>query len=172
MRHIIMVASLTALLTASAAIARDPPPGPPPAIVQGLLACRAITDSAQRLACYDRASGAVAQALEKRDLVVIDRERADQAKKEVFGYSVPSFAGLLGGGPLNEIEGVVAGARENGNGGWTIQLVDGSVWDQTDDSPVALEPRKGDKVTVKRGMMGSYFFKLGNQPSFKAKRIG
>jgi hypothetical protein len=37
---------------------------------------------------------------------------------------------------------------------------------------LALDPRRGDKVIVKRGVMGSYFFKLGSQPGFKAKRVG
>jgi hypothetical protein len=172
MRQFILVSSLAALIAATSADARNPPPGPPPAIVQGLIACRAIPDSAQRLACYDRQSGAVAQAIEKKDLVVIDRERATEAKRSLFGFSVPSFAGLLGGGDITEIEGTVAGAQQNADGGWTVKLSDGSVWTQTDDTPVALEPRRGDKVVVKRGTLGSYFFKLGKQPGFKAKRIG
>jgi hypothetical protein len=171
MRQFLLVSAVAALLVAGAAVARDPAPAPPPAIVQGLLACRGVTDSAQRLACYDRQSGAVAEAIEKRDIVVIDKERATLAKREVFGFSTPSFSSLLGGGPLNEIEGTVAGAVETGDGGWTIKLSDGSVWQQTDDTPVALEPRRGDKVIVRRGTLGSYFFKLGNQPGFKAKRI-
>jgi hypothetical protein len=171
MRRVIAVSGLAALLLATSAATREPPAGPPPPIVQGLLACRAIADSAQRLACYDRASGAVAQAIEKHDLVVLDRERATAAKRSVFGFSTPGFAGLLGGGELSQIEGTVAGARQNADGGWTIQLADGSIWSQTDDTPVALEPRKGDKVTVKRGALGSYYVKLGSQPGFKARRI-
>lgn len=172
MRRMLLMSGLAAVIAASTADARDPAPAPPPAMVQSLLACRVIVDSAQRLACYDRASGAVAQALEKRELVVIDKERATQAKHSLFGFSVPSFAGLLGGGDLNQIESTVAAASPNGEGGWTIKLADGSVWTQTDDTPVALDPRRGDKVVVKRGTLGSYFLKLGSQPGFKARRIG
>jgi hypothetical protein len=172
MRRVIVVSTLVALLISTGADSREAPAGPPPAIVQGLLACRSISDSAQRLACYDRASGAVAQAIQKRDLVMFDRERATAAKRSLFGFSVPSFAGLLGGGDLNEIEGTVAAARQNGDGGWTIQLADGSVWTQTDGTPIALEPRRGDKVVVRRGTLGSYYVKLGKQPGYKAKRVG
>jgi hypothetical protein len=172
MRRAVLVSGLVAFLAASGATAGDTPAGPPPAIVQGLLACRSITDPAQRLACYDRASGAVAQAIQKRDLVMIDRERATAAKRSLFGFSVPSFAGLLGGGDLSQIEGTVAGARQNADGGWTIQLADGSLWSQIDDTPVALEPRRGDKVVVKRGTLGSYYVRVGKQPGFKAKRVG
>jgi hypothetical protein len=172
MRRLLLGSGLFILVVAAAASARGPAPGPPPAIVQQLLACRAIGDSTQRLACYDRQSSTVAQAIEKRDLVMIDRVRATEAKRSLFGFSVPSFAGLLGGGDLQQIEGTVAGATENGDGGWTIKLADGSVWTQIDSTPVALEPRRGDKVVVRRGTLGSYFFKLGNQPGFRAKRVG
>ena len=39
---------------------------PAPAVVQSLLACRALTDSAARLACYDEAAAGVAQAIAPR----------------------------------------------------------------------------------------------------------
>jgi hypothetical protein len=172
MRQIFVISGLLAFFLTTGATARQAPAGPPPAIVQGLLACRAISEPTQRLACYDRQSNAVASAIEKKDLVVIDKERATAAKRSLFGFSVPSFAGLLGGGDLNEIEGTVTAASQNADGGWIIQLADGSVWSQTDDTPVALGPRRGDKVTVKRGALGSYFVKVGRQPGFKAKRIG
>lgn len=157
---------------AVAADAKSAPQGPPPATVQSLLSCRNIADGAQRLACFDRESGNVAQALSRRDLVMIDRQRATEAKKSLFGFSVPNFAGLLGGGDLNQIEGTVESAIENGDGGWTVRLADGSLWAQTDDTPVALPPRHGDKVVVKRGTLGSYWVKIASQPGFKAKRIG
>ena len=172
MRQIIVMSGMLAILAAGTADARNTVPAGNPAIVQSLLQCRAITDAAQRLACYDRQSNAIAQAIEKKDLVVIDKERATAAKRSLFGFSVPSFAGLLGGGDLNQIEGTVTAARQNADGGWTIQLGDGSIWSQTDDTPVALEPRRGDKITVKRGALGSYFLKIGSQPGFKAKRVG
>ena len=172
MRQMIAISAILGALASAASAARNTQPTGTPAIVQSLLACRAIADSTQRLACYDRASSGVAQAIEKKDLVMIDRERATAAKRSLFGFSVPSFAGLLGGGDLNQIEGTVAGVTQNADGGWTIKLTDGSVWTQTDDTPVALEPRRGDKVLVKRGALGSYFVKVGNQPGFKAKRIG
>jgi hypothetical protein len=172
MRQLFVISGLLALAAATAAPARNPVPGGTPAIVQGLLACRAIADSTQRLACYDRQSSAVASAIDRKDLVVIDKERATEAKRSVFGFSVPSFAGLLGGGELNQIEGTVSEVGQNAEGGLIVKLADGSTWSQTDDTPVALEPRRGDKVVVKRGALGSYFVKVGGQPGFKAKRIG
>jgi hypothetical protein len=130
-----------------------------------------MTDTTQRLACYDRETGAVAAAIEKRDVVMIDKARATAAKRSLFGFSVPDFAGLFGGGDLNEIEGTVASASQDSFGNWVIRLSDGSTWNQTEEKRLALEPRRGDKITVKRGALGSYFLKVGKQPGFKAKRI-
>ena len=162
----------TALLVIGDSLAARPRVEPgTPAIVQSLLQCRAITDSTQRLACYDRASSTVAQAIEKKDIVMIDKERATEAKRSLFGFSVPNFAGLLGGGDINQIESTVAGVGQNADGGWTVRLQDGSVWSQTDDKPLGLEPRRGDKVIVKRGTLGSYFVQVGKMPGFKAKRV-
>ena len=129
------------------------------------------TDATARLACYDKTSSSIAQALQKKDLVFIDQERATQAKRDLFGFSVPSFAGLLGGGPLSQIEGTVSGVGQNSDGGLTIKLSDGSMWTQTDDTPVALPPRNGEKFVVSRGTRGSYFMNVGHQPGFKVKRI-
>jgi hypothetical protein len=159
------------IVGSSVALAQPLPTGNPRS-VQSLLDCRAIADSAQRLACYDKATASVAEAIGRKDLVLIDRERATAAKRSLFGFSVPDFAGLLGGGEIKEIAGTVSGFTNNADGGLTIKLADGSVWTQTDDTPVALPPRRGDKVVVKRGALGSYFLRLGNQPGFRVRRIG
>lgn len=168
----LFLGGLAAMLATGAVAARTVETAPPTAF-QSLLSCRAITDSAQRLACYDKATQGFADAVGKKDVVVIDRARAREAKKSLFGFSVPNFAGLFGGGDeVNQIESTVTAAFESGYDGWTIKLADGSTWAQTDGAPVALPPRRGDKVVVKRGTLGSYFVKVGSQPGFKARRVG
>jgi hypothetical protein len=171
MRKLTTIAGMLFMTGSTMALARPMPAGTPRSM-QSLLDCRSIADSTQRLACYDKAAGTVAEAINRKDLVLIDKERATIAKRSLFGFSVPDFAGLLGGGDIKEIEGTVSGFTNNADGGFTIKLVDGSVWTQTDDTPVALPPRRGDKVVVRRGTLGSYFFRLGNQPGFKVRRIG
>lgn len=162
------------MVAASGASAKALPPTAPPAAVQSLLSCRSIADSTLRLACYDKAAQDFAEAVTKREVVVIDKARANEARRSLFGFSIPNFGALLGGGgdEINQIQSTVQGAVENGDGSFTITLADGSTWMQTDSTPVALPPRRGDKVVVKRGTLGSYFLKLGSQPGFKAKRIG
>ena len=155
----------------SAVAARKPVPGgPPPAAMQSLLGCRALTDSAARLACYDKAAAGLAQAIDTKELVMIDKVKAAEVKRSLFGYSAPDFAGLLGGGDVKEVEGVVRTAFQNGQGGWTVKLQDGSTWVQNDDAPIALPPRSGDKVLIRRGTLNSYFLRIGSQPGVKVHR--
>jgi hypothetical protein len=170
---LLLIGAIAAALT-TAAQARSTPPTGTPAAVQSLLACQSLADSGQRLSCYDKAAQGLADAMSKKELVVVDKARANEAKRSLFGFSIPNFGALFGGGDdqVNQIDSTVTGAFENGYEGWMIKLADGSTWQQTDGSPVALPPRKGDKVVVKRGSMGSYFVKLGSQPGFKAKRVG
>lgn len=174
MRRHWLVAGAVAMTVASGATAKALPPTAPPASVQSLLSCRSIADSQQRLACYDKAAQGFAEAVTKREVVVIDKARANEARRSLFGFSIPNFGALLGGGgdEVNQIQSTVQGAVENGDGSFTITLADGSTWMQTDSTPVALAPRRGDKVVVKRGTLGSYFLRLGSQPGFKARRVG
>ncbi|MFL6760056.1 hypothetical protein [Sphingomonas sp.] len=170
---LLLIGGIMAAL-ATAAQARSTTPTGTPATVQSLIACQSVADSGQRLSCYDKAAQGLADAMNKKELVVVDKARANEAKRSLFGFSVPNFGALFGGGDdqVNQIESTVTGAFENGYDGWMIKLADGSSWQQTDSAPIALPPRKGDKVVVKRGSMGSYFVRLGSQPGFKAKRVG
>jgi hypothetical protein len=142
--------------------------------MQRLLACRSITDAAQRLACFDRETASVDQAISKKDLVLIDKARATQAKRSLFGFSIPDFGGLFGGGDddVKEIASTVSAFTHNDYVGWTIKLADGSTWAQTDDAQLGLPPAKGQKVVVHRGSFGAFFLRLNGQPGFKVKRIG
>ncbi len=174
MRIFWLLAAGSAALFATGATARSTPQTGTPAAVQSLLDCRSVADSAQRLACFDKASQNLVDAMGKKEVVIIDKARANEAKRSLFGFSVPNFGALFGGGDdqVNQIESTVAAAFESGYEGWTIKLADGSTWAQTDGAPVALPPRRGDKVVIRRGTLGAYFVRIGSQPGFKAKRVG
>jgi len=174
MRNCWLVAGGLAAAAATGATAKPIPPSAPPAAVQSLLSCRSIADSAQRLACYDKAAQGFADAMGKKEVVVIDKARANEARRSLFGFTIPNFGALLGGGgdEISQIESTVTDVVEGAYGTLTLRLADGSTWTQIDDTPVALPPRRGDKVVVRRGALGAYFVKLGSQPGFKAKRVG
>lgn len=174
MRKFLLIAAASAMTAASPAAARKPVSSGTPANMQRLLACRSIQDGAQRLACFDRETAAVDQAIAKRDLVMIDKARATQAKRSLFGFSIPDFGGLFGGGEdeVKEIASTVTSFSHNAFTGWTIKLADGSTWAQTDDAQLGLPPAKGQKVVVRRGSFGAFYLRLNGQPGYKVKRIG
>lgn len=175
MRSTMLAAAICAgLICVSPASARPAPNTAIPTSVQQLLGCRAIADAGQRLACYDRQTSLLGGAIASRELVVIDKARASAAKRSLFGFAVPNFGGLFGSSSddIKQIEGTVARVGHNAEGGWMLTLGDGSVWSQVDDAPLGLPPRRGDKVIIKRGLMGSFYLELGKQPGFKTKRIG
>ena len=178
MRNYLLLTVACALVAATPVAAREPrkpDSGKVPAQVQRLLGCRAIADSAQRLACFDRETAAVDQAVAKREIVVIDREQKRAATRSLFGFSVPDFGGIFGGDDkdaVKEIESTVVAARANGEGGYIVRLADGSTWTQVDDTPLGLPPEKGDKVLVRRGSFGTFYLRVSGQPGVKVKRIG
>jgi hypothetical protein len=172
MRNLCFAAALCALLAAGPAIARKPVATGTPAQIKSLLACRAMTDAAQRLSCFDRESAGIDQALSAKSLVVVDREQADKTRRSLFGFNLPDFGGLFSdGADISEINSTVTRAQRNVEGGWMVTLADGSVWTQTDDTPVALAPRPGDKILVKRRALGSYTLAIGKQPGIKVRRV-
>lgn len=165
--------ALAALTVSAPAAGQARPQAETPAQVQRLMACRAVAEAPGRLACFDREAAALAQAVQRKDLVVIDRERARATRRSLFGFSVPDFGGLFGGDDgVKQVEGVVASAGYNRDGGWTLRLRDGSVWTQTDSTIVPLTPKAGEKVIIRRVAFGSFVVKVGKQVGFRAKRIG
>ena len=174
MRNCWIVAGGIVAIVAANATAKPLPDTGTPMQVQSLLACRSVADATQRLACYDRAAQGFAEAVGKKEVVVLDKRRANEARRSLFGFTVPNLGALFGGGgdEISQIEGVVQNVIENGDGSLTLTLADGSTWSQIDDTPVALPPRRGDKVVVRRGALGAYFVKIGSQPGYKAKRVG
>jgi hypothetical protein len=174
MRKTLIIAAVFALVAAGSGQARSIPNTATPQSMQQLIGCRSIADSAQRLACYDREAAAVSKAIASRDLVVIDKARATAARRSLFGFSIPNFGGLFGGGEndVKQIESTIASVGHNPEGGWLLKLADGSTWTQVDDAELGLAPERGEKVTVSRGSLGSFYIQLGKQPGFKVKRIG
>jgi hypothetical protein len=168
------IGAILAVGIPATAEARKAPDTGTPQSIQQLIACRSVADPMQRLACYDRQSDALNVAIAKKDVVVIDKQRATAAKRSLFGFSIPDFGGLFGGGDndLKEIASTVAKVGHDPYGAWVVTLADGSTWAQTDDATLGLGPEKGDKVVVRRGSFGAFFLRVNEQPGIRVKRIG
>ncbi len=141
--------------------------------VQSVIDCRKIEDSAQRLACYDNAVGAMAKADETGDLVTVDRAQRQTIRRQAFGFNMPSLSMFDKGQKLEENERLtakIASASQTGNGKWAIRLDDGALWLQTDDSTLYPAPKPGQSVLIRKGALGSFFVIIDGKSGFKAKR--
>lgn len=179
-----LAAPLALLLIAAPAAAADKPKQASPAVVQKLLDCRALTDSAARLACLDAGVAALAGAVENRDVLVADKEEVKKARRGLFGLALPSF-NLFGAdkdevaegekkderGALTEIEATITAARPSRTAGWRFVLDDGSTWLQTDAINLRHDPKPGMKIRIRRAAMGSYLANVDGQLAIRVKRV-
>lgn len=144
-----------------------------PQILTDLVACKAIADPAERLACYDQRVASLDTATRNRDVIVADRETMKEARRGLFGLKLPSVR-LFGGGEseaVTEIEGVIKSASQNGFGKWEFVLEDGARWVQTDTKAIPRYPRPGFKIVIREAAMGSYLAKVDGQIAVRVKRV-
>lgn len=171
--RVLLTASMLFTMAVPAAGRPRPEPGTPAQITR-LLGCRALTGAAERLACFDRESAVVGTAVQRQELVVFDREAVTKTRRSLFGFSVPDL-GIFGDkdtDSVKQIESVLAASGSNRDGGYTFTLADGSRWNQIDDRPLSRDPKRGDKVVVKRATLGSFILTIAGNPGVKVKRIG
>lgn len=169
------VLPLVLIATAAPLAAQTPKPARPYTALQ---ACRAITDSTQRLACFDRAAADLDAAAKSEEVVIVDRQEVKKARKGLFGFTLPRI-GFLSGRDGNaedqadeqQLEDTVAGARSIMGGRWRITLSSGAVWETLEIDSRFTDPRPGLKVTLDKAMLGSYFLQVGKGRSVKARRL-
>lgn len=148
------------------------------ALVSALAACR-TAPAEQRLACYEQASTALVAARDRREIRIVDREAVRRAKRSLFGFSLPHL-NLFGTGKedpraesetdVREITSTVTSVRQAAYGLWAFSLAEGGEWQSTAESPT-FEPRKGDTITIKAGMLGRYIAKIGKGRAVDVKRL-
>jgi hypothetical protein len=174
MRGLLMAVALSALMAPAALPAKTSKPMARPEAFEALVRCRALTDEAERLRCFDSAAATLQQQAENRDLVVVDRKQIRETKRSLFGLDIPDLNPFGGqdddADEVKSVEGVVQSAMQDGNGRWIVTLEDGSSWGQTDSYPLAVGPRRGNKVKIVKASMGSYMMRINGQPGVRAKR--
>lgn len=142
--------------------------------VAALARCRAITDAAQRLACFDKAAADMLAAVEARDLRVVSREEVAQTRRGLFGLSLPRI-GLFneenGEPELQELESRITAVRQTGPDSFLFTIAEGSEW-QISNVPSRLrEPEVGDAVLLRRAALGSVFVRIDGQLGVKGRRV-
>lgn len=163
-------------LLAGPALAKDPPKQSP--LVGALETCRAIADPAQRLACYDKEAAALVTAAQTGEVAVVDKAEARRARKSLFGFAMPNLPFFSGDKSQDEVsdtlETTITRASGLGYGKFRITIAEGgAVWETTETFSTMREPKAGDKISIKRGTLGSYVLRIGtNNRGVKGKRVG
>jgi hypothetical protein len=173
MRLLVMAVAAAALVAPAALPAQKGKPPQRPEAFEALVRCRALTDDSARLRCFDQAAATLQQQAENRDLVVVDRKQIQETKRGLFGLDIPDlnpFGSGDDGVEVKSIESVVRSATQDGDGRWILTLEDNSTWAQTDNYPLAVNPKRGHKVKIVKASMGSYMMRINNQPGVRARR--
>ncbi len=162
----------------------------------GVLACRTITDSAARLACFDRETAALASAPAPAAIPAAAAPAAAVAPEtnpapaiaaapahaapaldaqQSFGLSGSAIAAkeeAAGGRPqkLPKIEARVVALALTGNGRTLFTLDNTQVWRQLESDGDMLA-KLGDSATIARGLLGSYWLQLKNGRGCKVTRV-
>jgi hypothetical protein len=166
-----------AALMPSAAQAKDRPVPPSP-LVAAIDRCRQITDSAQRLACYDSAAGALVTATTSGEVSIVDRNEVKKVRHSLFGFSLPKIPFFSGDTTANEaqekLDSTIKSVHQLNNGHYEIVIADNNaVWETTESGGISWEPpHVGQKIEILRGALGNYFLRIDGQIGVRGKRIG
>ncbi len=166
------VPALVVILAATAALGQTAAPQRP-ALLNDVLACRAITSEAERLACFDRSAAAFEAAEAQGEVTVVDRAQARETRRRLFGLDLGGaalFGGLREEAPVSAIETTLTAARPSGREQWTFQLADGSTWRQVDTEPLNRRPTPGLPVRIRQAALGSYMLSLDGARSVRVRR--
>jgi hypothetical protein len=174
MKFAATIAICASVSMAGAAGAKTKPAQSP--MVQALASCRAQSDDAARLRCYDKAAAALTEATAQGKLVVIDQEDVRKTRRSLFGFSLPKLPFFSGDDSAeeqqSEITAKITRSSALPNGKWQIRLEDGATWETTEVSAFIRPPRVGNEVLIKRGALGSYMMRIAGQRALRAKRVG
>lgn len=177
MRSLSTVVVLALFAVAGAALAAGKPTKAQRAqVLQAIVDCRPLTDEQARLKCYDAAAAKLDEAEASGQVVVVDRAKAREVRREVFGLQLPSLDifGAAGGkdGPEDEdkLLSTVKTAAHLSDGRWLLELETGAVWRSIEPLELLKSPKPGSKVEIRKASLGSFMLKVDNQPGFKAHR--
>jgi hypothetical protein len=146
-------------------------------IVQSLARCRTIAAADARLACFDKASATLDDAVQAKTVTIVGQQEIREARRSLFGFTLPRV-GLFGGDgagsrpkeEFEELNTTIASVRPAANGRVEVRLAENdAVWVTTD--PMPFPPRAGAKIRIRKGAMGNYFLAIEGQRSVRGMRL-
>jgi hypothetical protein len=137
----------------------------------GILRCRAIKESAARLACYDglvvpATTGKAAPAPSQATPATQPAARAAQTPEQ-FGleYKKPEVV-------VDAIESTLPGTFDGWGPKANFRLANGQVWQVADDSSGTTRTVENPKVRISRGALGAFYLEIeGTNRSPRVRRL-
>jgi len=142
-----------------------------PVILTDLAQCQTVSEAEERLRCYDKTVAALIQAEADDELVVVDKEQVEEARRGVFGLRIPRIKLFGSDNGLTEIQTTISSARRGPRGKWSLVLANGSRWQQIGNKRLARYPREGFKIRIRAASMNSFFANIEGQTAIKVKRV-
>lgn len=171
-----LVVAVAAALAGGSALAA--PAAPPRADRwQAIVECRRETNDKSRLACMDAAIAAAEAAEANRELVIVDRKRAEAEDRSRFGLTGGETLAQAVTKPLkparirNYDSTVLRAFQSSYLKEWIFWLADGSVWRQHGDDEIYREPKQGSTVSISRGALGTFFLVVDRGFAVRVRRI-
>ena len=169
--------AMTVLAVAGPAIAKDKDKPTPSPLVTAIDRCRQITDAMQRLACYDSAASALVTAANTGTVAVVDQNEIRKARHSLFGFTLPKIPFFSGDTTADEaqrqLDSTITSVQPLSNGYYRVVIADNNaIWETTDSSISFDAPKAGQKITIIRGPLGSYFLRINGQVGVRGRRVG
>lgn len=154
------------LVTGAPCAAQPAPSAGASAAADRLADCRRLSDDKPRLECFDREITAFISARDRRDLVVVDRQEIQKARRSLFGFSLPDIK-LFGsnrngkdGSEIEELSGTIAAVKAVGYDTWQWELADRSIWQTVEAQKRAGYVKRGDAIVIRPALLGAYRAKV------------
>ncbi|QWC56240.1 hypothetical protein F7D01_03280 [Erythrobacter sp. 3-20A1M] len=145
----------------------------PQSIIGDVILCQEITDSSQRLECFDGNVRELQRVRDAKEIIVVSRENLAKSRRNLFGFPSSDAPFVNGGSEAEEekIEELTTTIKSvgGGEGHYVLTLENGAVWEQS-ESGYMTEPKSGESIVIKRAILGNYMARISGRPAFRIKR--
>lgn len=142
-----------------------------------VIACRDLSGSARRLACFMAASAAL--AAEQGPAPPTETARTQSAPPAAgpsppppFGARAPKPPRAVKPRPIRQVTMKLISFSDPGDGRVVFAFDDGSTWREIEPASVAGALKPGESVVLERGLLGSTLLDIPGRASVKVSRTG
>lgn len=141
-----------------------------------MLTCRALPDTAKRLACYDAIPVGAAAPMAARSsapaAAPVPAAAAAPAASPEQNFGLRPVVRKQKDAEPAAIHSSVVGRFDGWSPGTVLTLANGQVWKVTDDADAVLPIMQNPKVEITRGLLGAYFLQVeGHTNSARVARV-